>query len=385
MKSKDIKKVLDKVQAPSRERREEQYAKKIGLYYTLRSAMGIDWAYWYWLIGARGRGKSYSVMDTYLGFVKRYGQDNCKMYYFRLSDLSVKTMLNNKAAKAIDAKLVRKYNLEITSKGQTIFNRGKPLIYMYALVSAAKAGKGIAEYDPDWLGDRPKLENGERVKRFIFILIDEFQMAEGVEKKTVGSPVDQFKIYLENILRDQEQLDYKAVMIFGCANAVSECSDFLAQLAGFIPESPGRYKLKRKHMIVDNIINSKAYLDKRKKSIGADIIDYDDDSNYTNVVKRDVETLMKKGRRLNKITYLIKFSKDRSKWFSLYDGKIIRSYRGESVNRDKVIPMRRYLDSTYSAEMVNNIIERYDVRDFIYADLISQATFAAELKAVKPK
>ena len=28
--------------------------------------------------------------------------------------------------------------------------------------------------------------------------------SEGVERKSVGNPVDQFKIYLENILRDQE-------------------------------------------------------------------------------------------------------------------------------------------------------------------------------------
>ena len=39
-------------------------------------------------------------------------------------------------------------------------------------------------------------------------------MAEGVEKKSVGNPVDQFKIYIENILRDQERMEYPAVRIF---------------------------------------------------------------------------------------------------------------------------------------------------------------------------
>ena len=255
---------------------------------------------------------------------------------------------------------------------------------MYALVSAAKAGKGIAEYDDEFLGKRPiNPKTGKPIKRFIFLMIDEFQMAEGMEKKSIGSPVEQFKMYYENILRDQEQLDYRAVMIFGCANAVSECSDFLAQLCGLIPEKPGRYFLKRKHMIIDNIVNSKAYIEKRKKSIGADIMDYDEDSNYTNVVKRDLETLMPKGRRLRKVTALIKFSKNPTDWFCEYDGKIIRRYRNECVARGLVRPMKRYLDENYNANYVNDIISRYDARAFMYADLISQAVFAAKLKEIK--
>lgn len=362
-----------------------EIGKKLGLYYTLHSALGINWATWFWLCGARGRGKSYAVIDTYCNFVKRYGQENCKCYYFRLSDLSIKAMLNNKAAKAIDAKIVRKYKLNISTKGTRIFNNGKPFIDMYALVSAAKTGKGVAEYDDEFLMKRPIGKNGKPIKRFIFIIIDEFQMAEGMEKKTVGDPVSQFKMYIENILRDQEQLDYRAVMIFGCANAVSECSDFLAQLAGYIPEKPGRVLLKRKHMVIDNIINSEAYIEKRKRSIGADIMNYDDDANYTNVVKRDIETLMPKGRRLRKVTFLIKFSKEKKDWFCLYDSKIIRSYHGETVNRNIIVPMRRYLDETFNPEIVKNIMDRYDVRDFLYSDLISQATFAAQLKLLKPK
>lgn len=359
---------------------------KLGLYYTLRSAMGINWANWFWLCGARGRGKSYAFWDTYLGYCKKYGQENCKCYYFRVSDLSVKAMLNNKAAKAIDAKLVRKYNLDISTKGNVIFNHGKPLANLYALVSAAKAGKGIAEYDDEFLGKRPiNPKTGKPIKRFIFLMIDEFQMAEGMEKKSIGSPVEQFKMYYENILRDQEQLDYRAVMIFGCANAVSECSDFLAQLCGLIPEKPGRYFLKRKHMVIDNIINSKAYIEKRKRSIGADIMDYEEDSNYTNVVKRDLDTLMPKGRRLRKVTALIKFSKDPKDWFCEYDGKIIRRYRRECVKRDLIQPMRRYLDEAYSADYVKSVIERFDARSYLFADLISQAVFAAKLKEIKNK
>lgn len=351
---------------------------KLGLYYTMDSLMGIQWWNWAWICGARGRGKSFAAVETILRYRKKYGAENVKAYWFRISDLSVKALLANKGAKAVDALLVRKYNLDITTKAGRVFDRGIPLFDCYALVSAAKQGKGIAEYDPDFLNKQP-----EGTKRFIFIILDEFQMAEGIEKKSIGNPVDQFKIFIENILRDQEQLDYPAVRIIGCANAVSECSDFLAQLAGFIPEYPGRFKLKRRHMIVDNIPNSKAYLEKRKKSIGADIMDYDDDSNYTNIVKRDLETLAPKNKRYLKVTTLIKFSKEKRDWFCVYDGNVIRRYRGETVNKNIVIPMRRYLDALFDQEVMMSVIERYDARAFVFSDLISQATFAAALKTIK--
>lgn len=347
------------------------------LYYTTQSLMGIQWWSWAWLIGARGRGKSFSVLDTYLNYCKKYGQENCKCYYFRISDTSVKAMLANKGRKAIDSILVRKYGLELTTHADTLYNKGKPLIDFYPLVSAAKKGKGVAEYDPEWLM--------EADNRYIFIIIDEFMMAEGLEKKSIGNPVEQFKIYIENILRDQKQLDRRAVMIFGCANSVSECSDFLAQLAGFIPEAPGRYKLKRKHMIVDNIPNSTAYLEKRKSSIGADIMDYENDSNYTNVIKRDLETLKPKNQRLNHVTAVIKFAKQKAKWYCIWDGRIIKKYNDQTYRPDQVIAMKRYLDARYTPEQAMNIIEMYDARAFLYNDLITQATFAAELKLIKAK
>lgn len=205
-------------------------------------------------------------------------------------------------------------------------------------------------------------------------------MADGVEKKSVGNPVDQFKIYLENILRDQEQLDYAPVKIFGCANAVNECSDFLAQLCGFVPEKLGRFVLRRKHMVVDNIPNSEAYLEKRKRSIGADIMDYENDSNYTNVIKRDLETLKPKKQRLRKVTSIIKFSKDPKHWFTCWQGNIIKEYTNQPYRPEQVIAMKRYLDTNYSVDLVNNVIDMYDARSFRYNDLISQARFAAELK-----
>ena len=345
------------------------------LYYTTRSLMGYTWATWNWIIGSRGRGKSFAVLDTALNYVRKYGQDNVKIYYFRISDLSIKAMLANQGAKCVDSMLVKKYNLCLSVKSNSLYNNGSPLITFYPLVSAAKIGKGLAEFDPDFLDGIHK--------RYIFIIIDEFMMAEGLEKKSVGNPVEQFKIYIENILRDQQRLNYPAVKVFGCANAVSECSDFLAQLAGFIPEKPGRYKLKRRHMIIDMVSNSKAYIEKRKKSYGADIMDYNNDANYTNIVKRDIETLMPKTQILHKVTAIIKFSKNKSQWYTLWDNQVIKLYSNQTYSKDQVIAMRRYLDEEYQPDRVLNIFDRYDSRGFMYSDLISQSTFAANLRLLK--
>lgn len=374
----DLDKIYDEELKDLQSRTDIVRPKKVSkqLYYTTQSILGIQWATWFWLIGARGRGKSYSVLDTYLNYVKKYGQENCKCYYFRISDTSVKSMLANKGHKAIDALLVRKYDLELTTHGDVLYNRGKPLIYFYPLVSAAKKGKGVAEYDPEFL---------QKPNTYIFCIVDEFMMAEGLEKKSIGNPVDQFKIYLENILRDQAQTSDRRVMIFGCANAVSECSDFLAQLAGFIPETPGRFKLKRKHMVIDNIPNNEAYIEKRKASIGADIMDYEHDSNYTNIVKRDLETLKPKNQQLHHVSYVIKFSKDMEHWYCVWDGNIVKRFNGQTFRSDQVIAMKRYLDSRYTPEQANAVIEMYDARHFLYADLITQAKFAADLKVIKSK
>lgn len=351
---------------------------KMGLYFTTCSAFGIPWWTWYWMIGARGRGKSYAALETVLWFIRKYGQQNVKCYYFRISDASVKTMLANNGAKAVDQGLRRKYDLDLEVHGYSLYNKGKPFIDFYPLVSAAKKGKGVAEYDPEFLGKRP-----EGQKRFVFLLIDEFMIDETQEKRSIGNPVKQFKMYFENIMRDQEQLDYRAVMVLGCANNVSECNDFLAEICGFIPTYPGRYKLKRKHMIIDMIPNSKAYLEKRKRSIGADIMDLDEDENYTNIVKRDLETLIKRGTKLKTPTRIIKFSKDKKDWFTVWDNDIIKKYTNQPFKSYQVTSMKRYLDNQYDPEKVMQVIQMQDARFFRFADLISQASFIANLKLIR--
>ena len=199
-----------------------------------------------------------------------------------LTDLSIKAMLANHAEKAIDPYLIDKYNLEITCKGNTIYDHGKKLIEFYPLVSAGSKGKGVNLYDCNWWKTNKK--------RFVVTIWDEFLMAEGIEKKSVGNPVAQYRIYMEAILRDAERItDYNAVYNFFLANSVSECAPVTGALFNYIPD-PTNYKivkLTRKHAIFWNVPVTDAYIEKRKKSYNADILDYSRDPNYTNNIKRD--------------------------------------------------------------------------------------------------
>lgn len=364
----------------------EKY-KNLGLYLTPHGIMGYHNITHFLLLGSRGRGKSVISLDAPIAAKKKYGYENVKIFYFRISDLSVKAMLANKAAKAIDPLLVHKYDLDITTKNNIVYDHGKPLIEFYPLVSAGKVGKGVSLYDADYLNKRPLGKDGKPIKRFIYIILDEFLMAEGIEKKSVGNPVEQWKIYLESILRDQERLDYDAVRIFYLANAVSECAAFMGQLFNFIPE-PGDFgfkKLTRKHALVWNVPNSQAYIEKRKKSYTSDIMDYEDDPNYTNIVKRDLETIKSKQTRLHRVTNVIMFSKNPQDWYCVYDSLYIRKYRGEAVNKNIKIAMIRHIDNFFNPDIVKDIFERYDARYYMYADIISQASFSAKMKELKAK
>lgn len=342
-------------------------------------------------VAVRGIGKSVISVETAIILARKYGYENVKCYYFRLTDLSCKTMLANKGAKAVDPYLVEKYNMEITTKGNVIYDHGKKLIEFYPLVSAGSKGKGAAHYDTNFLNKRPiNPRTGKPIKRFIVTIWDEFLFAgSGVEKKSVGDPVAQYRIYMEAINRDQERIkEYNAVYNFFLANACSECAPVTGALFNYIPE-PSNHKitkLTRKHTIFWNVPVTKAYIDKRKKSYNADIMDYKNDPNYTNVVMRDMELIKPKRTRLVRLTQIIKFdANDPQKWFSVYDDKYIRLYKNESFKKDIVVSMVRHLDELFITELVQGVLARYDTREYMYSDIMSQALFKAQMRLIKAK
>jgi len=334
----------------------------------------------------RGIGKSVISVETAIILKRKYGYENVKCFYFRLTDISVKAMLANKASKAIDPYLIDKYDLEITCKNNVVYDHGKPLIEFYPLVSAGSKGKGVNLYDCNFFNKKD--ENGKRIKTFVVTIWDEFLMAEGIEKKSVGDPVSQYKIYKEAILRDAEVItEYDAVYNFLLANNVSECAYVTGALYNYIPDPKNyrRVKLTRKRAMFWNVPITEAYLEKRKKSYNANIMDYKNDPNYAEV-ERDLSLVKPKKTRIHRVTALIKFDKiDKGKWFCLYDGKYIRRYSNECVNKNLVIPMKRYLDELYDIDLVNMVFERYDQRNFMYADIMSMALFQGQLKLIKAK
>lgn len=326
----------------------------------------------------RGIGKSVISVETAIILKRKYGYENVKCYYFRLKDDSVKAMLANKAEKAIDPYLIDKYDLEITCKNNIVYDHGKKLVEFYPLVSAGSKGKGVNLYDCNWWkGDK---------KRFIVTIWDEFLMADGVEKKSIGDPVDQYKIYREAIFRDAPLQEYDCVYNFLLANCVSECANVTGSLYNYIPNpnQHERVKLTRKRAMFWNVPITEAYREKRKKSINANITDFDDDPNYADV-ERDLTLVKPKRTKIYKVTNLIKFGPRKSQWFCLYDSKYIRKFKGEKVAKSNIIAMKRYLDERFSPEAVLAVFERFDARNFEYCDIMSMALFQTQLKLLKSK
>lgn len=362
---------------------EIKYKKELGVYLNTNHVFSYHGITDFIYTAVRGIGKSVISVETAIILAKKYGYENVKCYYFRLTDISVKAMLANDGAKAIDPYLIKKYNLHITAKNNVIYNDDKPLIEFYPLVSAGSKGKGVNLYDCNYFNKFD--ENGKRIKTFIVTIWDEFLMAEGIEKKSVGDPVEQYKIYREAILRDAPLQEYDAVYNFLLANNVSECAAVTGSLYNYIPNPNNhrRVKLTRKRALFWNVPVSEAYIEKRKKAINSNIIDFNDDVNYADV-KRDLSLIKPKQVKIHKVTMLIKFDKiAKSKWFCVYDSKYIRQYRGESVNKNLIVPMKRYLDELYNPDMVKMIFDIYDNRGFMYADIMSNALFTAQLKLIK--
>lgn len=371
------------IPSPYKQRQAKKRA-EMGLYLTPNHVFSYKNINDFIYTAVRGVGKSVISVETAIILKRKYGYENVKCFYFRLTDQSVKAMLANKADKAIDPYLIMKYDLQITCKNNVVYDHGKPLIEFYPLVSAGSKGKGVNLYDCNFFAEYKKTKK----KRFIVTIWDEFLMAEGVEKRSIGDPVSQYKIYKEAILRDAEVIpDYNAVYNFLLANNVSECASVTGALYNYIPNPNNhrRVKLTRKRAMFWNVPITDAYIEKRKNSYNANIMDYDNDPNYANV-ERDLSMIKSKKTRIRRVTNLLKFDKfDKKKWFCIYDGVYIRQYRNETISKSLIIPMKRYLDEVYNQDVVNQIFLRFDTKNFMYADLMSMALFQAQLKLLKAK
>lgn len=333
--------------------------RQLARFYNLSSILGNDWAIFYCLIGGRMTGKSYSITDFLCKQKRRLG-NNVRNYWMRISETSTKALLANKAKKLIDPDLVRKYDLELSTKGMEVFNRGKEFMEVIPLSQFGKL-KGVGFYDKDFKG-------------WYNIVLDEFQLEEG-EKRTSFDILYNFIGMCENIARTTKN----RIRVFLVGNTLQEASSILKAF-NFLPEKFGRFKLKSKRCVIDNLEPTEEYLEDRKGSI-ADILGGGNMSNYTNALTKDLK-LLYKGR----VTYpqaIIKFSKDTNMWFTLWDKGVVKRYNNESLPLSTDFAMKPYLNTFYSKERVQTIIDMFNARALKFDTLITQAYFTDSMKTIK--
>lgn len=343
----------------TRQKREEKIAvcnKKA--FYTCRSLFGYNDVFFYLIVGGRDTGKSYAVMDRFLRDFKTKG---IPFYWLRLTDKIASFMLQNNAAKMIDADLVRKYDLELTVKGCEVFDHGVKMAEVMGISNFYNM-KGTATFDCEW-------------KKGYNICLDECQ-------REVGEAVRFDLSYalvnaLENYVRDTKE---KLRIVFIC-NYTETVSDIM-NLFNFIPEKWGRYHLAKKKAVVDFLPPTERYKERRDGSV-ADIL-MPNASTFSNQKVYD-KTLVYKGR-LRKPLYRLDFEDEQYVvWQGVSGENVIRMLKqGEKVT--KIIAMTPYQSAKlYDAKVVKNIYAIFDACGYRYVDLITQQRFTMALAKLKTR
>ena len=329
-------------------------------WYDVRSLMGNDWAIFYFLLGGREVGKSYAITNMFVNQWKRYKRP---FYWMRLTETSAKKLLCNNAEKLIDPDLRRKYDLDLKVKGENVYDHGQLMCRVLA-VSTYYNDKGQGYFDKDFLNDPNMYYN---------ICLDEMNKEKGEKRQTGGDIVYSFTNQLENLVRSTK----KRLRVICIGNTLEEASDILCAF-NFLPEDFGRYYLRKKRAVIDYMPLNDKYVIRRTGTV-ADLL-MPEASTFTNKIIVDT-TLVWKGR-LHKPTAIIKFGKEESKWFTLWDDRVISEYNKETV---PVLAMRPYLNELFVQAARDNIIARFDARWLYYKNLISMKKFQKELELLKPR
>ena len=343
-------------------------------WYNLRPILGyFNWAIFAILISGRETGKSYSVTNF---FVDQWKNKGIPFTWLRLTETAARKLLQNNAEKLVDPDLRRKYDLDLITNGNNVYEvtkRSKPdkngktkilekklMARVYAL-STFYNDKGSI-FDKDFLDDPNMRYN---------IAIDEFQREKG-EKNTFDilySLVNQ----LENLLRSTKD----RVKIFFCGNTLEDASEILCAF-NYIPESFGIFKLKSKRCVIHYVAPSEEYKERRKGTI-ADIL-MPTASTFTNKIDTDNSLINKS--QLIAPNYVIKFTKDKAHWYTVWNSNIVTKYNGE---KKPVLAMRPYLDEVFSVESQKNLILLFDTRSLQFRNLITFKQFQSDMEELKPR
>ena len=293
-----------------------------------------------------------------------------------MTENAARKLLQNNAEKLCDPDLRRKYNLDLITNGNNVYEvtrRSKPdkngktkilekklMARVYAL-STFYNDKGSI-FDKDFLKDPNMRYN---------VAVDEFEREKG-EKNTFNilySLVNQ----LENLLRSSKE----RVRIFFLGNTLESASDILCAF-NFIPEEFGIFKLKSKRCVIHNIEPSEEYKARRKGTI-ADIL-MPTASTFTNKIDADT-TLIDKSQLVTP-NYVVKFTKDKGHWYTVWNGNIVSKYSGE---KKPVIAMRPYLDEVFNVDVQKNMITLFDTRSLKFRNLITFKQFQSDMEELKPR
>lgn len=338
-------------------------------WYSGRAIMGYSPEYiFFLLLGGREAGKSYFITNF---FVRQWKQRGRPFYWLRLTDRSQQKLLINNAEKLIDPDIRRKWNLDLVTIGDAVYEvtkrekktnkvLDKKLMARVLCLSTFYNDKGSGLFDKDFLND-PNM--------FYNICLDEMNREQN-EKKTFDI-VYAFTNQLENLVRSTKT----RVRVICIGNTLQEASDILCAF-NFIPEEFGIFKLKKKRCIIEYIEPSEKYLDRRKGTI-ADIL-MPNASTFTNKIDTDDSLITKK--RLVKPTMIIKFFKDTM--FTVWDSNVIAEYHHEQV---PVTAMRPYLDTMFNVQARDNVIQLFDSRSYQFRNLITFKKFQKELELLKPR
>lgn len=346
-----------------------------GEWYTINSILGNDWARFFYLLGGREAGKSYSVMKWATNR-KLKMPDKVKFYWFRLTETQQKALLANGAGDLIDPDLKRKFNLKTCTKGNIVYTykeetytnkNGKEITKKVDQQEFCRVMACSTFYNDKGRGYFDNEYDGEYI-----VILDEMNREQS-EKNTFDI-VYAFVNQLENVLRSTKT-KVKIIMI---GNTLEEASDLLSAL-NFIPDGFGRYKLKRKLAVVDYIKPNEQYLLRRKEATANLMMGQA--STFTNEIDIDRSLIVNKRKRIQP-QYIIKFNKSKDSWFTVWNNYIVSDYNKEEV---RAIAMRRYLDEQYVQESANAMIEMFDARAFKFTTLATFKKFQKQMRLLKPQ
>lgn len=315
------------------------------------------WAHNYIICGPRGTGKSYNIVEWAIK-QKLKLKDNVKIYWFRLSEISINTMLANNAEKTIDPDLVRKYNLNIKRVTNKLYFDDLLFAEFNDLSTFAKKTKGVQVYDKDYTGE-------------YIVILDEFKRE--ASEKNMFDVGKQFTGALESILRK----DTKRAKIFMLGNDADEASE-IATAFDFIPYKPGLYKVHKKDLLVEWIQpNDHYYISLDGTFQAATGLQGDYGHNVTDVSEFIVNKKLCKTPK-----YIIKFRRSQDHWFVIWNDNIITAYHNEHGN---VIAMRPNVGDMFQPPLRDAIKEQFFNNSFFYIAPSIYKKFVMEMQFFFPK